>query len=184
MSIPIHAKKVFQGVIFSVWQWNQTMYDGTTATFEAIKRTGTIQVIPTIGSDILLSYEEQPGKERSHTFFGGRQEENEDPLDTAKRELREETGYAAEDWKLFKTYESKGKIQWPTYLFIARNCRKVTDPVLDSGERIEIKKVGFDEFLEIVSREDFWGQQIAGDILRIRLDPKKLSQLKQELFHS
>ncbi len=181
-SIPAHAKKVFQGEIFSVYQWPQEMYDGSTVTFEALKRTGTIQIIGTLEGHVLLSHESQPTKPLSYTFLGGRQEENEDPLVTAKRELLEESGMTSEDWELYKVFENHGKINWTTYLFIARNCRKVQDPNLDPGEKIEVVKVPFEKFLDIISSENFWGQNVANEILRTRLDEKKLATLKQKLF--
>ena len=69
MKIPDNAKLVFKGVIFDVYQWQQELFDGSQATFEALKRPGTVQVIPTVGDRVLLSYEEQPGKPRRHTFL-------------------------------------------------------------------------------------------------------------------
>jgi ADP-ribose pyrophosphatase len=182
MKLPPTAKKVFQGVIFSVYQWQQELYDGTTATFEALQRPGTIQIIPTIGDKILLSHEEQPTKPKSFTFLGGRQEPDEEPLVTAKRELMEETGLESDDWELLKVYKNEGKIDWDMYLFAARNCRKVGEPNLDGGEKIDVIEVSWDKFLEKVSSESFWGQIIANDILRMRLDAAKLEIFKKKLF--
>jgi len=182
MKLPSKAQKVFQGKIFSVYQWEQELYDGTTATFEMLKRPGTIQIIPTNAEKIYLSYEEQPTKPRTITFFGGRQEPDEDPLVTAKRELLEETGMESDDWELLKKYDYEGKIEWPMYLFTARNCKKVAEQNLDPGEKIDIKEVTFDQFLDIVSAESFWGGIIANDILRMRLDKEKLEEFKKKLF--
>lgn len=182
MKLPPHAKKVFQGKIFSVYQWEQKLYDGTTATFEMLKRPGTIQIIPTVDDYVYLSYEEQPTKPLSYTLFGGRQEPNEDQLVTAKRELLEETGLESDDWELLKTYEYMGKIEWPMYLYIAKNCRKVAEQHLDPGEKIEIKKVTFDEFIEIASSESFGNQIVSNDILRLRLNENKLNEFKKKLF--
>ncbi len=190
MKIPSNAKLVFKGKIFDTYQWEQKLYDGSSATFEALKRPATIQIIPTIGDPsassgqgkILLSYEEQPNKPLSNTFLGGRAEEGEEPLVTAKRELLEEAGLESDDWELIKTYESEGKIQWDTYLFSARDCKKVAEPNLDPGEKIEVKEVSWDEFLDIVSREDFWGRDIANYILRLRLDEKQLEEFRGKLF--
>lgn len=182
MKLPEHAKKVFQGKIFSVYQWEQKMYDGSTATFEMLKRPGTIQIIPILEGRVMLSYEEQPTKPRSYTFLGGRMEPNEEPLVTAKRELLEESGLQSDDWELIKTYQNEGKIDWPTYLYVARNCKKVDEPNLDPGEQIEVKAVDWDQFIEITSSESFWSQNIATDILRMRLDGKKLEDFKKKLF--
>jgi ADP-ribose pyrophosphatase len=100
------------------------MYDGSTATFEALKRPDTIQIIPTVDGKVLLAHEEQPNKPLSYTFLGGRAEEGEEPLVTAKRELLEETGMESDNWKLLKVFENEGKIEWNIYLFVARNCKK------------------------------------------------------------
>ncbi|HSW48509.1 MAG TPA: NUDIX hydrolase [Candidatus Saccharimonadales bacterium] len=182
MKIPKHAKLVFKGKIFDTYQWEQKLYDGSTETFEGLKRPDTIQIIPTTEGKILLSHEEQPNKPLSYTFLGGRAEEGEEPLITAKRELLEEAGVESDDWELIKTYENEGKIEWNIYLFVARNCKKVSEPHLDPGEKIEVKEVSFDEFLEIVSSEKFWGRDIANDILRMRLDSKKLEKFKAKLI--
>lgn len=182
MKIPDSAKKVFNGEIFEVYQWEQKMYDGSTHTFEALRRPDTIQIIPTSGDAIYLSHEEQPNKPLSFTFLGGRQEESEVPLVVAQRELLEEAGLESMDWELIKTYESEGKIQWNTHLFVARNCQKVAEPKLDAGEKIEVVPVKWEEFLAIVQRDDFWGKIIATDIHMLTHDPEKLEAFKRKLF--
>lgn len=54
---------MFKGVIFDVYQWEQEMFDGTTQTFEKLKRPDTIMVIPvTEDGKIILTEQEQPGK--------------------------------------------------------------------------------------------------------------------------
>ena len=70
--IPDHAKRVFQGVIFDVYQWQQELFDGSIETFEALRRPNTLMVIPTMGDTILLAEEVQPGKGRFLSLFGGR----------------------------------------------------------------------------------------------------------------
>lgn len=182
MKLPPHAKRVFKGIIFDVYQWEQELFDGSMATFEAIKRVGTVQVIPTIGDKALLAYEEQPAKSPSFSFFGGRMEEDEEPLDAAKRELLEETGLTSDEWELYKEYGSEGKIIWPMYLFIARNCRQTAEPHLDPGEKIERKEFEFAEFMDMVTREDFLGQPIKDELYRLRQTPEKLGEFKNKLF--
>lgn len=43
--LPKEAKKVFSGVISEVYQWPQELFDGTTATFEMIKRPDTVKIV-------------------------------------------------------------------------------------------------------------------------------------------
>lgn len=183
MKIPPEAKRVFKGTIFDVYQWEQKLYDGSSTIFEALKRPATIQIIPVFNNRILLSYEEQPGKSRMFTFFGGRQEEGEEPLFTAKRELQEEAGLNSRDWELIKTYESHGKIEWQTYLYIARNCQKVSEQKLDAGEKIDIKEFTFEEFIDKLEGENFWSSIIASDISIMRYkDTNKLKEFKNKLL--
>lgn len=182
MKIPAHAQKVFDGIIFDVYHWEQKMFDGTEATFEMLKRPATLQIIPTVGDKILLSYEEQPTKPPTYTFLGGRQEENEEPLPGAQREFLEETGMVSDNWELIKEYPSRSKIEWPTFLFVARNCKKVAEPKLEAGEKIEVRPVSFDEFIEIVSNETFWGSIISNDVFRMKHDSTRLEEFKKRIF--
>ncbi len=58
--IPLNATIVFKGKIFEVWQWEQALFDGTTATFERLKRPNTAQVIAVVGEKILVVDQQQP----------------------------------------------------------------------------------------------------------------------------
>ena len=58
--IPVGAKCVFRGVVFSVWQWKQKMFDGSFAIFEKLKRPDTVNVIAIVGPKILLLKQKQP----------------------------------------------------------------------------------------------------------------------------
>jgi ADP-ribose pyrophosphatase len=180
MKIPDKAKRVFKGQIFEVWQFEQKEFDGSLKTYEMIKRLDTIQIIAVKGDKLLLLREQQPNHVREVGLLGGRGEEGEDPLTAAKRELMEEAGMEAE-WELWKVYEPFTKIDHKIYYFIARNCRKVAEPKLEPGEKIEIKEVSFEEFIEKVSR-NYWGGEFVADILRMRLEPKKLEEFKKKLF--
>jgi ADP-ribose pyrophosphatase len=182
MKIPKEAKKVFNGIIFDVYQWEQKMFDGTYKTYELLKRPNTVEVIATKDDKILIGYEKQPGIDSLFNFFGGKQEDNEDPLETAKRELIEETGFESDDWELLKTYNPEGKIDWTIYVFIARNCKKTKNTKLESGEDIEVKEMNFKEFVDAVCSKKFWGTEITNDFLRMRSDKNKLQEFRKKIF--
>ena len=179
--IPKEAKKVFEGIIFDTYQWQQKMFDGSFATFEKLQRPGTLQVIPIIEDKILLAHEEQPTKPLFYTLFGGRQENEENPLTGVKREFLEETGMIANEWELFATYEPYTKIDWHVYTYIARGCKKIKDHQQESGERIQEKLVDFDEFVDIVTSKKFFGKELALDVLRM-IKNGTLEELKNKLF--
>lgn len=64
--IPPHAKRSFTGIIFDVYQWEQRLYDGSTTTFEKIKRSDTVNVILTTpDKKIILTRQEEHGLKRN-----------------------------------------------------------------------------------------------------------------------
>ena len=181
MKIPDKAKKVFTGVIFDTYQWEQEMFDGSQATFEMLKRPDTLQVICTQEDKIIMGRESQPNKKDFYSLFGGRLEKDEDHLSGAKRELKEETGLESDDWEEIKVYEPYTKMEWEIHVYVARNCKKVAEQNLDSGEKIELIEVNFDEFIDLVLNEKFYGKEIVEGILRMKLD-NTLDDFKQKLF--
>lgn len=180
--IPENAKCVFKGEIFDVYQWEQKMFDGSFATFEKLKRSDTAVVFAvTDDGKIILTEQEQPDKDLFIGAAGGRVEEGEDVLNTAKRELLEETGYQAKEYILWFAQQPVGKIDWTVYNFIAKGAKKVAEQNLDSGEKIKLKMVSFDEFLQMGSNEKFSEKEIIPKILEAKLYPEKMKELK-ELF--
>src|SRR3989344_7780550 len=178
--IPNHAKKVFNGVIFDVYQWEQELFDGTKTTFEKIKRPDTVVVFPVLpDGKILLTEQEQPSKRPFVAATGGRVDEGEGPLEAAKRELLEESGYEAEWLTLWDSQQPISKIEWAVFTFVAKGLSKVADLNLDAGERIKPKLVTFDEFIEIASDENFYEKEVVYKVMEARLDPIKMAQLKK-----
>lgn len=142
MLIPPEAKRVFSGVIFDVYQWEQALYDGTTATFERLKRPDTVVILAqTVDGLYLTMQEEQPGKGSFASVPGGRVDPGETPLVAARRELLEETGYTSEEWEEYFSVQPVSKIDWSVHYFFARNCTKTAEQSLDSGEKIIVSTV-------------------------------------------
>ena len=79
--------------------------------------------------------------------------EDESPLQTAKRELLEETGYTGE--KFFEvgcSYPNPATHTNMTYSFLALGVEHVGQQHLDETEEIEVSLVPFDEFVVMAKR--------------------------------
>ena len=180
--IPPYAKRVFKGVIFDVYQWEQEMFNGTKKTFERMRRPDTTVVIPvTPEGKIVVTEQEQPGMKLFIGVAGGRGELDEEPLQGAKRELLEETGYESDAWALWLSTQPVNKIDWAVYTFIARNARKVAEMQPDSGEKIALRLVSFEEFASLTEDARFAEPHIAREFAKAKSDPQKMVALR-ELF--
>lgn len=182
MKLPDNAKRVFKGVIFDVYQWEQEMFDGSTTIFEKVKRPPTVEIIATVGDKILIEEQDQPDRKNNVNLVSGRVE-SEDILSEAKRELLEETGYASDDWTLYFKHDNHGKVIHDVYYYIARNCKKISEPNLDAGEKIETKLITFEEFIRLSEEPNFWvGPEFVIHLLRIQMNPGKKEEFRNLLF--
>ncbi|MEK7093975.1 MAG: NUDIX hydrolase [Patescibacteria group bacterium] len=177
--IPPQAKRVFKGVIFDVYQWEQKLYNGKTAIFEKLKRPDTAIVIPVLpDGTIVIADQEQPDKAPFIGLLGGRVNE-EEPLEAAKRELQEESGYESDDWSVFSAVQPISKIDWTIYTFIARNCKKTGDQNLDGGEKVTLRTVSLDELMEMVIEGKLHDHDLKMKFLKARLDSQKMIKIKK-----
>jgi ADP-ribose pyrophosphatase len=70
--IPPHAKRVFKGIVFDVYHWEQELYDGALTIFEGLRRRETVIVFGVLpDGKILLTEQEQPGKKLFIGATGG-----------------------------------------------------------------------------------------------------------------
>lgn len=177
--IPQKAKKVFTGVIFDVYQWQQEQFDGSFQTFERLRRADTVSIIATTADGkILTTLEQQPAKQAFNSVPGGRVEQDEDIIECAKRELKEETGYTSNDYELWFIDTPFSKIDWSVIVLIARNCQLSGPQQLDSGEKIEVKPVIFEEFVNLVLT-----QQLHEPGIHIKLLHAKLNNNLADIQH-
>jgi ADP-ribose pyrophosphatase len=79
----------------------------------------------------------------------------ETPLDVATRELLEETGYAADDYQEAALFaEAPGVTDQESLLYIAKNARRVTEPMLGASEEIEVLLVPHGDVWEFLKKTD------------------------------
>ncbi|MCR5720508.1 MAG: NUDIX hydrolase [Lachnospiraceae bacterium] len=81
---------------------------------------------------------------------------SEDALLAAKRELLEETGYEASEWKHLLTVPSNATIADNYgFLFLATGCKKVAAQDLDDTEFLKVIKLSADEIEKMIKNGEF-----------------------------
>lgn len=144
--IPDEAKLVFDGIIFDIYQWPQTEFDGSTKTYEMVKKKDTVCCIGVVDGQLLVIEDEQPHNGKWLTFPTGKVEKTDDSLLTAvKRETAEETGYVFGNWRLIQVVQPHTKMEWFIYYFVASDVERTGLQQLGAGEHITMKKLPFDE---------------------------------------
>lgn len=147
--IPPQATRVFKGIIYDVYQWPQKMFDGSTATFEMLRRPDTVLILAIKDDKIVVQKETQPYYGERLDIPGGRHDViNEDEFACAKREMLEETGMEFADWKLVDVYQQAHKIEAFVYTFVATNFVRQHEPSPDAGEKITVQLMSFEECLK------------------------------------
>lgn len=80
----------------------------------------------------------------------------EDPLETAKRELLEETGHSSDRWEHLLTIPANATISDNyAHIFLARDCRPVGGQSLDETEFLRLEKRSGEEIEEMIRTGGF-----------------------------
>ncbi len=109
----------------------------------------------TKNSKIILAKQRRPGPEkRLFEMPGWVIDEGEEPLQWAKREFLEETGYTWE-FEYVRAYDSSPYSDSKAHLFLAKNCEKISEQSLDTGEIIETWEYSIEETMKLLRKNDF-----------------------------
>jgi len=138
----IGSQTVYEGRIVSVRAERFRHEDGEEVEREIVGHPGAVGIVAHDGESIFLVRQprEPVGSPDLLEIPAGKlDEEGEDPLATAKRELGEEIGKAAGEWQsLGSFYTSPGFTDEEVHLFLATGLRDVEPPDVEEDERIEL----------------------------------------------
>lgn len=183
MKIPKHAKRVFNGTVFDIYQWKQKMFDGSKKTFEIAHRLDTISIIAIVENKIVILYQQQPNTPWYYTLPGGYVDDRrESHKKAALRELLEETGLKPKKIKLWKNYRNDTRLKSNHYIYIAQDCKKVAEQTPDGGEKIKVKLISFEKFLKFAHVDNFHNRGLVTDMLKAIISAKAKRQMKSDFF--
>lgn len=134
-----HVETIYNGKIINVKKLDVKLCNGKLAKREIVEHPGAVSVLA-LTNDHKVILVKQFRKATEETLWevpAGKLEKGEEPLECAKRELQEETGYTAEHWeKIGQFYSSPGFCNEMIHIYFAKN--------LSSGEL----NLDEDEFLD------------------------------------
>lgn len=139
---------------FTVVEHRITRPDGSIATCAAVEHPGAVVILPILadGKICLIRNHRLTVGATILELPAGTREENETPLETAKRELAEETGYRGNHFeKLAEFFTSPGIVNERMHAFVATELT-AGYPAREANEEIENYIVAWDEVLEMVAQ--------------------------------
>jgi 8-oxo-dGTP pyrophosphatase MutT (NUDIX family) len=132
------SETVFEGAVWDVRRDEIELDDGQVVTREVVVHTGAVGVIALDEADRVLLVRQYRHPVRAFLWeapAGLLDVEGEDPLAAAQRELVEEAGYRAEDWRvLVDFYNSPGGTTEAFRCYLARGLQQVGEDEKHEGE--------------------------------------------------
>jgi ADP-ribose pyrophosphatase len=128
---------------------------GNEHNFYIIESRDWVNVIPlTADLQVVMVRQYRHGsREVTLEIPGGLLNTGDTPQEAAVRELLEETGYRAEDWtKIGVVSPNPAIFSNRCYTFLARDMKKVCDPLPDQTEDIEVVLVSLSDIPELIRK--------------------------------
>ena len=149
----IEGTQVFRGALLDVRCDRVALPEGKEGTREYIVHQGAAVIIPILDNGDLI-FERQYRYPLGRVFLelpAGKIDPGETALATAKRELLEETGYAAREWRhVGTTHPCVGYSNERIEVFVARGLTLESQQRLDHGEKLDVLTMTLDKALEAV----------------------------------
>jgi ADP-ribose pyrophosphatase len=148
----LSGEQVYDGGLLKVYRDAVSLPDGSQGYREYIRHPGAVAVVALFedGRVLLERQFRYPHRRDFVEIPAGKLEPGEPHLDTAKRELLEETGYVAQEWtRLGVIHTAIAYTDEAIELFVARKLKQVGRK-LDAGEFLELISVPLEEALQMI----------------------------------
>ena len=168
----LSSKLIYHGRVFDVVDDELIMPDGRKFARATIVHPGAVVIMPVLddGSVLAIRQYRHPLRRTILEFPAGTLDKGEAPLDCARREICEETGYGAATWQdLGIVYPGPGICSEIQHLFVARDLRpeKLQG---DEDEVIEVQRFSVTEIEEAIRSGELSDAKSIALFMRARLE--------------
>ena len=161
----LESETVYEGLIFDVTHDKVLINGGKTSYRDVVHHKGGVAIAAVDGDKILLvrQYRYCTGEVLIELPAGKLDKKGESPIEAAKRELEEETGFVAGKWEdLGFIYSTPGFSNEKLYLFKAEDLTK-TSQKLDYDESIDFEFVNREKVKSMIANNEIRdGKTICG----------------------
>lgn len=155
---------IYDGKIMTV-KLHDVIANGIATKREIVHKGGAVAIVPLKedGKVVMVRQYRIAVDEELLEIPAGLMDPGEEPLETAKRELKEETGYTAEKWThMTEFYPTAGFCNEYIHIFLAEGLTP-GETSFDETENIEMEDYSIEELLEMIKTGEVHdGKTVAG----------------------
>lgn len=159
------SRVIHRGRVFNLVREKIVLQNGVAVEMDLVRHPGASAIVPLKGEDLLIMI-----RQYRHAVGGyiweipaGTLDPREAPIECARRELVEETGFSASSWeRLGEIVPVPGYSDERIHLFLATDLAPA-DQDLDGDEVLDVHEIRFQDALKMISQGEIQdGKTIAG----------------------
>lgn len=173
----VSSTPIFEGRVISLKVDDVVLPNRKQGKREIVNHPGAVAIIAITDEGKLVLVEQyRKALERSLVEIpAGKLEKGEEPLNTAKRELEEETGYVSDDFTYLQSFAtSPGFADEVIHVFVARNLRVADEKLaMDEDEFVELMEVTVEEAEQMIAEEKIYDAKTVFAVMWLKMQQGK-----------
>ncbi|MGA4719550.1 NUDIX hydrolase [Fictibacillus nanhaiensis] len=168
----ISKEQIYSGKVIDLYIEEVELPNKKTGKREVVKHPGAVAVLAVTDEGKMLMVEQfrKPLEKTIIEIPAGKLEKGEDPLECAKRELLEETGFACESMESIGSfYTSPGFADELIHLYYTNTLTKQGNQMTDEDEFLNVLELSVDEAKELMREEKIHDAKTAYSVMYMEL---------------